>query len=201
MSDAVVTLVTGAPRSGTSLAMQMLGAGGMPLLTDDRRAADADNPRGYFELAAVRRTREDASWLAQAGGRAVKVVHALLPWLPADRDYRVIDLRRAWPEVLCSQRCMLARRGERADAEEDQQRLAALLEAQREAAERWARRARGAAWLRLDYAEIVAEPHAAARRLAAFAGGSLDTEAMAAAVDPALYRQRLPRTGQAVAVS
>jgi hypothetical protein len=200
MSDGVVTLVTGAPRSGTSLAMQMLAAGGMPLLSDGARAPDMDNPRGYFELAAVRRTRDDASWLAQAQGRAVKVVHALLPSLPAGRRYRVVDLRRAWPEVLRSQRRMLERAGSPEAAQGDDARLLALFEAQREAAERWTRRVAAAEWLRLDFASVVSQPRAAAARLAEFAG-DLDVEAMAAAVDPALYRQRGSRTGDPAAVS
>lgn len=195
-----VILVTGAPRSGTSLAMQMLGAGGMPLLRDAARPADADNPRGYFELAAVRRTREDASWLARAAGCAVKVVHALVPSLPPGPAYRVIDLRRPWREVLASQRRMLERSGAPADPHEDAA-LARLFDAQREAMERWTLRVAAAPLLCLDYPEVVADPPAAARALAAFAGVPLDVGAMADAVDPRLYRQRDDRTGAAAVVS
>ena len=107
------TLVTGIPRSGTSLMMQMLCAGGMPVLRDASRAPDADNPRGYFELEAVRHTQRNADWLEAAAGHAVKVVHLLVPELPADRPYRVISMHRALDEVLDSQREMLRRRGVR----------------------------------------------------------------------------------------
>lgn len=194
MSDGtLVTVVTGAPRSGTSLAMQMLAAGGMPVCTDGARPADADNPRGYFELAAVKRTRDDASWVADAAGRAVKVVHALVPWLPPRGAYRFVDVRRDWVEVLASQRCLLARAGQPADAADDA-RLAALFAAQAEAAERWIRRAVAAPLLRLDHADLLVDPARAAARLNAFTGGGLDQAAMASAVDPRLYRQRAGRT-------
>lgn len=188
----VVTLVTGTPRSGTSLVMQMLRAGGMPLLCDDARPADADNPRGYFECDAVRRTRQDAAWLDAAPGRAVKVVHALVPCLPPGRAYRVIDVRRPLVQVLASQRAMLLRAGAPARAE-DEALLERLFRSQREAMERWVLRVAGVPLLRLDYPDLVAEPSAAAARLTAFLGEPLDAGAMAAAVEPRLHRQRAPR--------
>ena len=108
-----VTVVSGLPRSGTSLMMQMLAAGGVELLIDQIRRADADNPRGYFELEAVKRTRQDASWLDDAAGKAVKVIHLLLRDLPDDREYRVVMMSRDLDEVLASQQAMLARSGKK----------------------------------------------------------------------------------------
>ena len=96
--------------------MQMLEAGGVPALTDHVRARDDDNPRGYFELEAVKRTKRDSSWLEAASGRAVKMVHLLLYDLPADRDYQVIFMRRKLEEVVRSQGRMLERRGTRGAA-------------------------------------------------------------------------------------
>lgn len=184
-----VTLVTGTPRSGTSLVMQMLRAGDVPLLCDDTRPADASNPRGYFEYAPVRRTRRDVSWLAHAEGRAVKVIDALVPCLPPERAYRVIEVRRPLSEVLASQRRMLRRAGAVPPVEDDAP-LARAFEAQREAMERWVLREACAPLLRLEYAEIVADAGAAAARISEFLGGGLDVGAMAAAVDPSLYRER-----------
>jgi hypothetical protein len=184
-----VTLVTGAPRSGTSLLMQMLAAGGMPVLADDARPPDADNPRGYLELAAVKATRRDARWLDAAAGRAVKVVHALLPFLPADRPYRVLSMQRAWDEVLASQRAMLHRRGESADPADDAV-VARVLAGQADAARRWAERAPGARWLEVSHAELVARPRVVAGAVCDFLGADLDRSAMADRVDPALHRQR-----------
>jgi len=190
----VITLVTGTPRSGTSLVMQMLRAGGMPLLCDDARPADADNPRGYFEYDAVRRTGRDAAWLDAAAGRAVKVVHALVPCLPAGRAYRVIDVRRPAGEVLASQRAML-RRTNAPTQDEDAALLERAFRSQCEAMARWVLRVAGAPLLRLEYPEVVRDPAAAADRLRRFLAADLDARAMAGAVEPELYRQRETRTG------
>src|SRR4051812_40403893 len=111
MSDDFITIVSGLPRSGTSLMMQMLGAGGMQLLTDGQRAPDEHNSRGYFEHEAVKHSRKDLSWLNQANGKAVKVVHLLLAPLPLDRSYRVIFMLRDLQEVITSQRVMLSKQG------------------------------------------------------------------------------------------
>ena len=105
-----ITLVSGLPRSGTSLMMQMLSAGGMSLLTDGQRVADESNPRGYFELEPVKLGRTDLSWLAGANGKVVKVIHLLLMQLPTDRQYQVIFMLRDLGEVIDSQRAMGANR-------------------------------------------------------------------------------------------
>src|SRR5262249_52395120 len=106
-----VCIVSGLPRSGTSVMMQMLSAGGLPVLTDQIRAADDDNPRGYFEFERVKLIRQDKSWLDQASGKVVKMVHLLIPELPGDREYRIVFMRRRLEEVLASQRKMLQRSG------------------------------------------------------------------------------------------
>src|SRR5688572_8703668 len=106
-----ITVVSGLPRSGTSLMMQMLQAGGMPVLTDGERSADESNPRGYLELEAVKRTRSDAGWIAEAVGKAVKVIHLQLRDLPSSHQYRVIFMRRDLNEVVASQQSMLDRIG------------------------------------------------------------------------------------------
>ncbi len=106
-----ITIVSGLPRAGTSMMMQMLAAAGFPLASDESRAADVDNPRGYFELDAVRRLPRDDTFLKEAIGRVVKIVSPLLRFLPADYDYRVIFMERDLAELLASQRAMLVRRG------------------------------------------------------------------------------------------
>ncbi len=113
MAENFITVVSGLPRSGTSLMMQMLVAGGLPALTDAVRSPDESNPRGYFEFEPVKRLRTDASWLEQARGRAVKIIHLLLRELPTDGrfQYRVLFLRRPLEEVIASQSAMLARAG------------------------------------------------------------------------------------------
>jgi hypothetical protein len=188
-ADRSVTIVTGVPRSGTSLVMQMLAAGGLPIASDGVRRADPDNPRGYFELEAARSLARDASWLPGIAGRAVKLVHTLVPSLPPDLLYRVLIVRRRLDEVLASQRVMLARRGPAPDAAEDV-RLLPVLEEQLAGLERWLDAREDLAWLGIDYAELVADPGRVTARMNAFLGGGLDERAMAACVDPALHRER-----------
>ena len=100
--DDVITIVSGLPRSGTSLMMQMLEAGGMPVLTDGIRDADEDNPRGYYELEAVKRTKDDPAWLHGAPGKVVKMIYLLLYDLPTTYNYRIIFMRRPLSEVVAS---------------------------------------------------------------------------------------------------
>ena len=108
-SHPFTTVVSGLPRSGTSLMMQMLAAGGIPLLTDGVRTPDLDNPRGYFEFEPVKQTRQDPSWIPTAVGKAVKMVTVLLRDLPPEFDYRVILICRDLDETVASQKAMLHR--------------------------------------------------------------------------------------------
>lgn len=188
-----VTVVSGLPRSGTSMLMRMLEAGGIPPLTDGQRRADDDNPRGYYELEAVKRLPEDAAWVDEAGGRAVKAVSALLERLPAGRRYRVVFLERDLREVLASQRKMLERRGEPTDRVPEEQ-MAALFRKHLAGVLARAEARADMEVLRLDHAAVLASPAEAARRIDEFLGGGLDREAMAAAVDASLWRQRAPVT-------
>ncbi|MGD0199669.1 MAG: sulfotransferase [Bryobacteraceae bacterium] len=187
-----VTVVSGLPRSGTSLMMQMLGAGGMPVLSDGMRAADEDNPRGYLELEAVKRMRKDAAWLSEAQGKAVKVIHLLLRDLPPDRAYRVVFMRRPVAEVVASQRAMLKRSG-RQGARLPDDNLAALLEAQARDTQAWMARQPHFRVLAVDYRDCIEQPGEVAARVNAFLGGRLDEAAMAGVVDAGLYRQRAGR--------
>jgi len=188
----VITVVSGLPRSGTSLLMQMLAAGGLPVLADESRPADEDNPRGYLEYDPVKRTATDVSWVPLARGKAVKVVHLLLAYLPAGFPYDVIVARRRIDEVLASQRRMLERRRAASgpDASLDEASLAGVFSAQLAEAEHRAAARPEVRILAVDHAHVIADPVAAARRIAAFCRASLDADAMARAVDPTLYRQR-----------
>lgn len=187
-----VTIVTGVPRSGTSLAMQMLRAGGLELLCDEARPPDPDNPRGYFEYAPARATRRDGSWVARAGGRAVKLVHTLVAALPSGPEYRILLVGRRLDEVIASQRAWLERRG-LAAGDLPEARLAAVFRAQIEELEAAVAARAGASLLRLEFSRLLAQPARAALELRAFLGLPLDCAAMAAAVEPALYRQRAAR--------
>ena len=107
----IITVVSGLPRSGTSLMMQLLSAAGRAALTDGKRDDDEDNPLGYFELEQARELAKDASWIPQARGKVVKIVAQLLPFLPPGQHYNVVFMERNMAEVIASQNAMLARQG------------------------------------------------------------------------------------------
>ncbi len=188
-SSAPVTVVSGLPRSGTSMMMMMLEAGGLPALTDRIRGADDDNPKGYYEFEPVKKTKTDASWVGQAQGRVVKIVHMLLYDLPADFDYRVVLMRRDPSEVVRSQQAMLQRQG-RTGASLSPQRLAAVFQQQLERLGTWLGAQSNFTFIEIDHGRVIREPAEEAARVAAFLDDELDVTAMAAAVDRDLYRQR-----------
>jgi hypothetical protein len=184
-----VTVVSGLPRSGTSMMMQMLEAGGVPLLYDAARAPDEDNPRGYFEYEPVKRLARDASWLPLAEGKAVKVVYSLLRYLPPGRDYRVVFMTRPLKEVVRSQRVMLGRLGT-AGSTLDDDTLAAVFEGQLGQLDRWLEAQPGISVLRVRHLDAIRAPERVAASVNHFLGGTLDEPAMAKAVDSRLHRQR-----------
>jgi len=189
MERPFITVVSGLPRSGTSMAMQMLVAGGVQALTDAVRAADDDNPRGYLEFERVKALRDDKAWVTDALGKCVKVIHLLLPELPPPFSYRVIFMRRGLDEVVRSQAKMLERSG-RTGGGLSADRLKAMYEAQLKSVDAWLAAQSNFAVLRVDHADFIRGPHAAATAVDAFVGGGLDVAAMAAAVDPSLHRNR-----------
>ncbi len=189
MEQDSITIVSGLPRSGTSMMMSMLEAGGMDVLTDGIRAADEDNPKGYYEFEQVKQIERDKSWLEDARGRAVKMVAALLKHLPPEYEYRVVLVRRNMDEVLASQHRMLLRRGEASDAVPDE-RMAALFEKHMEQVEAWLEAQPNIAVLHVEYAQVLQDAEQQSQRISRFLARPLDVHAMAAVVDPSLYRQR-----------
>ncbi|MBP7779603.1 MAG: sulfotransferase family protein [Acidobacteria bacterium] len=189
---APIIVVSGLPRSGTSMMMRMLEAGGVMPLDDGLRAADESNPRGYFEFEPVKEldtARGDVAWLPAARGKAVKIISFLLTWLPEHYNYQVIFMQRDLDEVLASQQQMLSRRraaGDAADAARSRDAFASHL-AQ---VERFMTARACFATLYVPYGEAVAAPEATAVAVARFLDRSMDTAAMARAVDASLYRNR-----------
>ena len=188
-SNEFVTVVSGLPRSGTSLMMQLLKAGGMAVLTDEVRGADANNPLGYYEFEPVKRTHLDASWLTKAKGKAVKMVYRLVYDLPADYAYRVIVMRRDLREVLTSQRKMLVCRGRRADAVCEEE-IGQLFRRDLEEFESWLRTQPNFKSLSVSYNELLQNSCRPLAVIDAFLGGGLDTDAMAKGIDRSLYHFR-----------
>ena len=185
-----IVVVSGLPRSGTSMAMKMLEAGGMQIVTDGEREADADNPRGYYEDERVKDLSKatDKSWLRASRGRAVKVISFLLKDLPPNLNYKVILMRRDLSEVLASQRKMLDRRGETDETPDE--RMLELWQDQMWRVNYLLRHAPQFEWVEIGYRDALQDPAAAAARISALVDG-LDERAMAGVVDPALYRNRV----------
>ena len=181
-----IVVVSGLPRSGTSLWMQMLKVGGMPVLTDEIRRPDEDNPRGYLELEAVKRIREDSRWLERAKGHAVKVVAPLLCDLPSQFRYAVIFSQRDLAEISSSQTVMLKRRGQESHANPELTDAFAHALAH---AVNWVQESPNVRALFLDYPEVLRDPFEAAVSVTGFLSAELDPGAMARAVVPHLYRQ------------
>lgn len=185
----MITVVSGLPRSGTSMMMSMLQAGGMEVLTDNQREADEDNLQGYLEYEQVKQLDRDASWLGEAEEKAVKIISMLLKHLPPDHDYRVIFMHRDVIEVLSSQRKMMERRGEQTDDVPDET-MAALYGRHITETREWLRRQPNIQTLYVDYNKTMGDPWLTAARVNEFLGRGLDQEAMAKVVSPKLYRQR-----------
>jgi hypothetical protein len=186
----MIVVVSGLPRSGTSLMMQMLAAGGLPPLTDGRRTPDVNNPRGYLEWEPIRNLRRVPACIAQAEGRAVKVVSFLLPWLPPAFSYKVIFLDRPLDEIAASQEAMIKRLGTRG-AELEPEAAVRALEEHMEQVNGWFRRNPGIPRFSANYNDLLGEclPEIACA-IREFLGVPLDIVAMISQVDGSLYRQR-----------
>lgn len=192
-----VVVVSGLPRSGTSMMMMMLKSGGIPVWTDAVRAADDQNPKGYYELERVKELDKglDKSWVREGRGRAVKIISSLLEHLPADNNYQVLFMNRDLDEILESQRKMLSQRGEASGPAGDAA-LKTCYEAHlRRVKSGLAREARFTS-LDLTYADVLSDPRGTAQRIRAFLGPDLDLTRMTEAVDATLYRNRQERLRQ-----
>ncbi len=186
-----IVVVSGLPRSGTSMAMKMLEAGGVGIVTDGIRTADEDNPRGYFEIERVKNLHEetDRSWLREARGKAIKVISYLLKSLPPDNNYKVLFMRRHPREILMSQAEMLTRRGEKNGTSDEQ--LLRLMEKDLRDADFFLRRRPQFETMEIQYKEALERPLDHAKRIVAFLELPLDVEKMVGVVDKALYRKRV----------
>jgi hypothetical protein len=185
-----IVVVSGLPRSGTSMMMKMLDAGGVPIMTDAIRAADIDNPKGYFEYERVKDLEKetDKSYIREGRGKALKVISFLLKDLPDDCCYRVIFMRRHLDEVMDSQNRMLDRRGE--EAIDERETMAEAYRNHLAAVKILVRKRPNFEMLEVRYDEAVRDARKAAAGVNAFLGGRLDEKAMVAAVDAELYRNR-----------
>jgi hypothetical protein len=188
-----IVVVSGLPRSGTSMLMKMLEAGGMAIMTDAERTADIDNPKGYFEYERIKDLEKetDKSYVREGRGKALKVISFLIKDLPDENDYRVIFMRRDLDEMLASQSKMIERLGSVDSSAENE----AMKEAYRNDIVRTrllCKNRPNFELIEIHYKATIEDPAATARRVNAFLDDHLDEVAMRAAVDASLYRNRSP---------
>jgi hypothetical protein len=187
--DKDIVIVSGLPRSGTSLCMRMLDVGGMDVLTDNIRRPDIDNPNGYYEYELAKKIKEDRTWLPPARGKAFKMVSMLLYDLPKDFRYKILFMTRNMSEILVSQTKMLKRLN-RTGAGTDDERMAALFSRHLKEVKHWLHEQPNIDVLYIDYAELITQPVPNAQRICTFLECQLSADKMAAVVDTSLYRNR-----------
>lgn len=183
-----ITIVSGLPRSGTSMMMRMLEAGGIPALTDELRTPDDDNPNGYYEFEDVKSIEENAGWLDVAPGHSIKMIYSLLKHLPSDREYRVIFMRRDLNEILQSQKKMLENNGVATDIPDETMR--AMFDRELQKFYAWLPSQSHLNLINISYNELIAHPEITMDLINYHFDETLDVHAMQATIDKNLYRHR-----------
>ena len=190
MDSKTVIIVSGLPRSGTSMMMKMLEAGGLKILTDNLREADANNPKGYYEFERVKQMKDgNLAWLPDAVGKVVKIVTGLIIYLPSDYKYKIIFMKRDLDEVLSSQKKMLGRLGKEDDNIPDD-KMGKVYEEHLKQVKGWLVRQPNIEVLYVNYNAMVADPTESLHKVNEFLGGNMDVQVMSAVVDKELYRER-----------
>lgn len=187
-STSFITIVSGLPRSGTSLMMRMLNVGGIPALCDEHRTPDADNPNGYYEFESVKSIQNYGDWIDRAVGHSVKMVYNLLEHLPKDREYRVVFMRRHIDEIIQSQRAMLLRNGINTEIPDEE--IKELFERVLRQFYSWLPSQTHLRLINVSYNELLSRPSSTISQINRHLGYCLDTEAMAQVIDHSLYRNR-----------
>jgi hypothetical protein len=185
----LIYIVSGIPRSGTTMMMRMLEAGGMEVLTDHKRRPDDDNPNGYYEYENVKYLKDDSSWLLNEDGKAIKIISSLLQFLPSTKRYKIIFMQRVMEEILASQKKMLER-AEQSTRSDLDKTLAIKFETHLKKISYWLEKQKNINTIYINYRDVLANPDKNAKIISEFLSLSLDVVKMAQVVDKNLYRQR-----------
>ena len=189
--EGFITVISGLPRSGTSMMMSALKAGGMPLLIDGLREADRNNPKGYFEYEPVKKlSKGRVEWIHSAEGKAVKIISALLEYLPKEYQYKIIFMERDLEEILASQKRMLKRSGVVENEPISDQDMKKSYQAHLKQVKSYLAETDWLDALYISYNQVLLDPVGEFRRVAEFLDNMVDPEEMARIVDPDLYRER-----------
>ena len=184
-----VIVVSGLPRSGTSMMMKMLAEGGLENITDSIRGADEDNPNGYFEFETVKQLADgQTQWLADANHKVVKIISALLEYLPGNHHYKILFMEREISEILASQRKMLAHRNEESKTSDTE--MESQFREHLSAIKFWIARQPNIEVLYVDYNRLLSSPDEYCPAIAEFIGMPINVEKMRSVPDEHLYRNR-----------
>lgn len=187
----MITIVSGLPRSGTSMAMQILTAGGLSPLTDELRQADVSNPKGYYEFELVKQLPQgNVGWLSQAEGKVVKIVSPLLTYLPGGYSYQVIFMLRDLSEILRSQAKMISLQPNQPQRQVSDEEMSRLFTNHLSTVKNWLAAQGNFSTLYVSYNDLLSHPETGIESINAFLGGQLDAQKMLAGIDPRLYSQR-----------
>ncbi len=189
MDPETINVVSGLPRSGTSMIMKILEAGGLKPLTDNIRTADEDNPKGYYEFERVKKLPDDTAWLKDAKGKVVKILAELVTYLPNDHNYKIIFIERNLKEIIESQRKMLVRRGKDPDIVPDEE-LILLFKKALKLMDNWINTQPNIEVLYVNYNEILVDPKECILEINEFFNNELDEPRMVSEIDKKLYRNR-----------
>ncbi|KAA3617743.1 MAG: sulfotransferase family protein [Calditrichaeota bacterium] len=183
-----ITIVSGLPRSGTSMMMKVLQKGGMTLVYDDLRVADNDNPNGYFEYAKVKNLKEDNSWLFDAQGQAIKILFNFLYFLPQKYKFKIIFMQRNMQEILASQNKMLLRSGK--SIGQDNRQFEILFNSEIIKCKDWLKNQKNIDTINVSYNQIMETPFPICQSINNFLEKSLNLDGMVNAIDKSLYRNK-----------
>ncbi len=189
MINNTIYIVSGLPRSGTSMMMRIMEAAGLPVMTDNIRKSDIDNPKGYYEFEMVKTIKEDTSWVKDTRGKVFKMVSLLLYYLPTDEHYKIVFMHREMSEILASERQMLQRLGKKLDAAREQE-VGELFAKHLKGIEKWLAKQKNMGVIHINYNEVLNDKEKELKKLHHFLGDQFDLPAMIAVVDQTLYRQR-----------
>ncbi len=187
--DKTITIVSGLPRSGTSMMMKILEVGGMEIVTDNIRKADEDNPHGYYEYEKIKEIKEDTAWLKETRGKAFKMISQLLYDLPSNESYKVIFMKRNMNEILASQKKMLKSRGNNKDEISDE-KMREFLDKHLSKIMEWMDERKYMDVLYINYNDILENPDEQIKILNQFLNDKLNAEKAVNAIDKSLYRNR-----------
>jgi len=186
----LITVVSGLPRSGTSLMMQMLDAGGMELFSDNIRQPDRSNPRGYCEFERVKSLNRDSSWLYETEKSAVKIVAHWLHFLPPEFEYSIVFMERELEEVIKSQDEMLKFAG-RPARKYNLDLIANSYRRLIEVTKSWLSSQKNINTIYINHHEVITNPSHVAERINKFLGNILNDNQMPSVIDHALYHQKI----------